>query len=105
MFDSRQGKLVGSSINIDYKFVKDHPEPDKEMLKSSMVQEAEVSCLTTFDSKISLEIGVNRLAKGLDSTESADTIKREMNDMNVCQLYLEQKLIETRNGVIKEYTK
>lgn len=58
LLDSRQGKLVGSTINIDYKFVKDHPEPDKEMLKSSMVQEAEVSCLTTIDSKISLEIGL-----------------------------------------------
>lgn len=33
LYDSRQGKLVGSTINIDYKFVRKNPEPGKEMLK------------------------------------------------------------------------
>lgn len=33
LHDSRQGKLVGSTINIDYKFVRENPEPDNEMLK------------------------------------------------------------------------
>ena len=51
LFDTRQGKLVGSTLDIDYKFVKDNPSPNKEMLKNSMVQEAEVSSLTTIDSK------------------------------------------------------
>ena len=58
LFDPRQGKLVGSTLDIDYKFVKNNPLPDKEMLKNSIVQEAEVSCLTTIDSKISMEVGV-----------------------------------------------
>ena len=34
LFDSRQGKLVGSTINIDHKFIKDHPEPERKWRKS-----------------------------------------------------------------------
>ena len=49
LFYPRQGKLVGSTLDIDYKFVKNNPLPDKEMLKNSIVQEAEVSRLTTID--------------------------------------------------------
>ena len=73
--DSRQGKLIGSTINIDYKFVRDNPEPDNEMMKKSMVQEAEVSSLTTVGSQLALPIGVRHLSKGGSSAESAETIK------------------------------
>lgn len=105
LYDSRQGKLVGSTINIDYKFVRENPEPDKEMLKKSMVQEAEVSCLTTLDSQLALPIGVRHLSKGGSSAESAETIKQEMREINVCLCHLQQKLIETKNGVIKSHAK
>ena len=74
LYDSRQGKLIGSTINIDYKFVRDNPEPDNEMMKKSMVQEAEVSSLTTV-----LPIGVRHLSKGGSSAESAATLKQEMS--------------------------
>ena len=70
LYDSRQGKLIGSTINIDYKFVRDNPEPDNEMMKKSMVQETEVSSLTTV-----LPIGVRHLSKGGSSAESAETLK------------------------------
>lgn len=96
---------MGSMHDINYKFVKDNPEPDKEMLKNSIVQEAEVSCLSTIDSKISMEVGLRHLVKGLNSTESADTIKQELKEVNVCQLHSQQKLIETKNGVIKDHKK
>ena len=52
LYDSRQGKLIGSTINIDYKLVRDNPEPDNEVMKNGMVQGAEVSSLTTVDSQL-----------------------------------------------------
>lgn len=33
LYDVRQGKIIGSIINIDYKFVRDNFELDIEMLK------------------------------------------------------------------------
>lgn len=45
-------------------------EPDKEALKASMVQEAEVVCLTTIDAKFALPVGVNHLSKGLTAAET-----------------------------------
>ena len=28
LYNGRQGKLIGSTVNIDYKFVRDNPESD-----------------------------------------------------------------------------
>lgn len=50
LYDSRQAKLIGSTLNLDYNFIK-QGEPDKDTLKNSIVQEAEVMCLTTLDAK------------------------------------------------------
>ena len=105
LYDSRQGKLIGSTINIDYKFVRDNPEPDNEMVKKSMVQEVEESSLTTVDSQLALPIGVRHLSKGGSSAEYAETIKQEMSEVNVCLRHLQQKLIETKNGVIRSRAK
>ena len=64
VYDSKQGKLIGSTFNLNYDFIH-KGEPDKETLKASMVQEAEVMCLTTIDAKFALPVGVNHLLKGL----------------------------------------
>lgn len=52
-----------------------------------------------------MEVGVRHLAKGLNSTESADNIKKELKEVNVCQLHLQRNLIETKNGVINDHKK
>ena len=105
LYDSRQGKLVGSTINIDFKFVRINPELGKEMLKKRMVQEAEVSCLTTVNSQLALPIGARHISKGWSSAESAETIKQEMNEVKVCLCHLQPKVIDTKNGVKKRHAK
>ncbi|XP_068690281.1 uncharacterized protein [Montipora foliosa] len=70
-----------------------------------MVQEAEVSSLTTVDAQLALPIGIRHLSKGGRSAESAETIKQEMSEVNVCLRHLQQKLIETKNGVIRSHAK
>lgn len=108
MIRSRKGKLVGSTINIDHKFVRENPDPDREMLKKkygSRSRRAEVSCFTTVDSQFDLPIGVRHISMGGSSAESAETIKQEISEVNVCLCHLQQKLIETKNGVIKRHAK
>ena len=66
LYDSRPGKVIESTLNLDYNYILNKlGEPEKDTLKSSIVQEAEVMCLTTLDAKFSLPVGVNRLTKGL----------------------------------------
>ena len=52
LYDSKQRKLSRSTLNLNYDFIHEG-EPDKETLKASMVQEAEVMCLTTIDANFS----------------------------------------------------
>ena len=40
LYDSRQGKLIGSTLNLNHDYVK-RGEPDKDTLKSYMEQEQE----------------------------------------------------------------
>ena len=55
LYDSRQAKFIGNTLNLDYSFIK-QGEPDKDTLKNSAVQEAEVMCLTTLDAKFSMPL-------------------------------------------------
>ena len=74
-------KCIGSSV-------KKKGEPDKDTLKNSIVQEAEVMCLTTLDAKFSLPVGVNHLTKGLTALDTLDSIKNEIPE--ICLDHLEQ---------------
>ena len=89
LYDTRQGKLIGSTLNLDYNYIK-QGEPYKDTLKNSIVQEAEVMCLTTLDAKFSLPVGVNHLIKGLTALDTLDMMKNEIQEFNVCLYHLEQ---------------
>ena len=104
LYNSKQGKLIGSTLNLSYNYIK-QGEPDRELIKSSMVQEAEVLCLTTADAKFSLPVGVNHLSKGLTSAETLEIIKKEMKQINVCLNHLKLRLVDLENGVLKNCEK
>ena len=83
LYDNRQGKLIGSTLNLNYNYIK-QGEPDKDTLRNSLVQEAEVMCLTTLNAKFSLPFDVNHLTKGLTALDTLDMIKNEIQEINVC---------------------
>ncbi|CAB4038822.1 Hypothetical predicted protein, partial [Paramuricea clavata] len=88
LYDSRQGKIIGSTLNLDYNYIK-QGEPEKDILKSSIVQEAEAMCLTTLDAKFSLPVGVNHLTKGLTALDTFNMMKNETQEINVCLDHLQ----------------
>ena len=88
LYDTRQGKPIGSTLNLDYNSIK-QGEPGKDTLKNSIVQEAEVMCLTTLDAKFSLPVGENHLTKGLTALDTLNMIKNEIPEINVCLDHLE----------------
>ena len=60
LYDSKQGNLVEIALNPSYNYINDG-EQGKDLIKSSIVQEAEVLCLTTVDGKLFLPAGVHHL--------------------------------------------
>ena len=45
-FDEKQKQLVENIIKIDFKYISDNPDPNKQVLKKIMVYECEVLCIT-----------------------------------------------------------
>ena len=99
LYDSRQGKLIGSTLNLNCDCIHEG-EPDKETLKASMVQEAEVMCLKTKDAKFALPVGVNHLSKGLTAAETLAMLKKDVREVNVCLNHLKHNQMSTNNSVL-----
>ena len=96
LYDSKQGKLIGSTLDLDYDFIK-QGEPNKDTLKKSMVQEAKVMCLTTLDAKFALPVGVNHFSKGLTAADTLAMIKKEAQEINVCLNHLQHSRTDTNS--------
>ena len=62
-FDEKQKQLVGSKIEIDFKFILDNPDPNKQVLNKIMVHECEVLCIITAYKELSIAYAVNHLTK------------------------------------------
>ena len=100
VMDKRQGKLIGSKINIDYSYIKSNQSPDFEEMKASMVQEAECITITTGDQKVGLPIGANYLSKKVDGMSTLSDIKTYAHHCQICLEHLKQHKVPVSNGVI-----
>ena len=49
--DARQGKVIGTTDAINYKYIRENPNRDPEKLKNLFVTETECYCATTLDGK------------------------------------------------------
>lgn len=52
-------ELIGATVKIDLAYIAANPDPDPAKLKNLLVKEAGSEVLTTFDSNVTLPIGVN----------------------------------------------
>ncbi|VDI59965.1 Hypothetical predicted protein [Mytilus galloprovincialis] len=100
MVDIRQGVLIGGTLKIDNEFIERHPNPSPEMLKSLFVQEAEVTCLTSLDNKLTLPVGVDYNCKGISSAETFEKFNLHCNQLQICLQCIKSGHINTENGVI-----
>ena len=76
LYYSKQGNLVGSTLNPNYNYI-GNDEPDRDVIKPSLVQEVEIWCLRTLDAKFFLPVGVHNLSKGLTAAETSAMMKKE----------------------------
>lgn len=100
IFDRRQGILVGGTRKIDNEFIEENPSPSPDDLKSLFAQEAEVTCITSLDNKLTLPVGVDYIAKGGSAVDTLKKITRHSIQLQTCLQCL--KSVPLDNGVIKE---
>lgn len=73
--DSRQGKIIGTTPDIDYKYIKENPIPDPGKLKDIFITEAECYCVTSLDVKVTLPVGVDYIPRKRDGEYTYNSIK------------------------------
>ena len=64
-FDEKQKQLIGSKIKIDFKFILDNPDPNKQVLNKIMVHECKVLWITIAYNELSIAYDVNHLTKAI----------------------------------------
>ncbi len=104
-YDRRQGKLVGSTINLDFNYVSNNRTPDLEALRASAVQEAEAVSMTSADFRYSLPIGANYLTKGITSDETLNQLQQLAMSSQVCLEHLSNDSSLDMHGILVSGTK
>ena len=99
--DSRQGKIIGTVHNIDYKYIQENPNPEPETLKDTFVTEAECYCATSLDGKVTLPVGVDYVPRKLDGEHTYKSFEERGRISELCLHHLESGLAPTRNGVLE----
>ena len=99
---SRQGKiLIGTTHDIDYKYIKENPISDPGELKGIVITEAERYCATSLDRKVTLPIGVDYNPCKLDGEYTYNTIKENGKASEKWHYHLKSSLNPFKNGTLK----
>ena len=96
---SRQGKIIGTNHDIDYKYIKENPISDPGELKDIFITEAERYCATSLDGKVTLPIGVDYIPCKLDG--EYNTIKENGKASEKWHYHLKSSLNPSKNGTLK----
>ena len=100
-FNEKQKQLVGNRIKIDFIYISDNPDPDKQVLKNNMVHECKVLCITSADNKLSILYVANHLTKAISGQETTKKMSDQAIQNHVCLYHLKNRLINIDNLVIK----
>ena len=100
VFDKRQGILIGTTENIDVKYVESHPVPEPEHLKNIMVKEADCCCISSLDGTLSMPIGVIYLPSKVSADETARDFIGKAKQIQTCLNCIVSGKITTKSGVI-----
>lgn len=99
--DSRQGKIIGTTHDRDYKYIKENPNADPGKLKDIFITEAECYCATSLDGKVTLPVGVDYIPRKLDGEYTYNTIKEKGKSSEICLHHLKSSLTPSKNGTLQ----
>jgi len=98
--DIRQGKVVGTTENIDLNYVKLNTSPTSEQLKKIFLTEAEASIVTTLDNKLTLPLGAAYNPHGIDSAQTKESFEGEVKKFQACFSCSRSGTVQSENGII-----
>ena len=58
-YDSRQKQVIGLTHKVDEKFMKKHPLPDPEKIKTNLITNADITIATLLDNGAAMPVAVN----------------------------------------------
>lgn len=98
---SRQGKIIGTTHDIDYKYIKENPISDPGELKGIFITEAERYYATSLNGKVTLPIGVDYIPCKLDGEYTYNTTKENGKASEKWHYHLKSSLNPSKNGTLK----
>ena len=73
-FDEKQKQLVGSKMKINFKYISDNPDTNKQVLNKIIVIECEILCLTISYNELSIAYAVSHLTKAMSGEVMSQSI-------------------------------
>ena len=83
-FDERMKVLAGLTNKIDFDYIRKNLVPNPSELKESMIEDADISVVTTIDRKISLPVGVYYEAVEQSGEEVLDEVEEIAGHLQGC---------------------
>ena len=84
-YDSRQKQVIDLTYKVDEKFVKKHPLPDPEKIKTSLINNADVIIATSLDNGAAMPVAVNFRPKSVTGEEIFSCMEDSIRTIQTCQ--------------------
>ena len=84
-YDPRQKQVIGLTHKVDQKFVKKHPLPDPEKIKTNVITSADVTTATSLDNGAAIPVAVFFRPKSVTGEEIFSCMKDRIRTVQTCE--------------------
>ena len=84
-YDPRQKQVIGLTHKVDEKFVKKHPLPDPEKIKTNLITSADVTIATSLDNGAAMPVAVFFRPKSVTGEEIFSSMKDSIRTVQTCE--------------------
>lgn len=84
-YDSRQKQVIGLTHKVDEKFVKKHPLPDPEKIKTNLITSEDVTIATSLDNNAAIPVAVHYRPKSVTGEEIFSCMNENIRILQTCE--------------------
>ena len=84
-YDPRKKQVIGLMHKVDEKFVKKHPLPDPEKIKTNLITSADVTIATSLDNGVTVPMAVFFRPKSVTGEEIFSCMKDSIRTIQTCE--------------------
>lgn len=90
-FDPRQKTIIGLRYKVDHRYIREHPIPDPEEIKTSLITSADVTYATTLDNGATMPVGVHYRPKAVTGEEILTCFQETAKTVQTCERCLKRQ--------------